>query len=304
MALPLDIRDLVKSSASLRAEQERPVRLLVIVDAAASDELVDAVRGALVPQSGMASIAVAAVVAGEAAAVSDADALVAVCGPGDTLAPTLANARAAFVPAVAVCVPDDAVGVARRLGHPVLSVVASDEVATALEHLGKWLADKIPAKRLALAANFPFVRRAVAVEAIRATAFQNGVIGGVLIIPGADMPLMTANQAKMVMQIAAAYGQPLGADRLRELAAVIGGAFVFRTVARQAVGLLPGFGWALKAGVGYSGTIAMGHAAIEYFESGADIDGLFARIKQARDSVVSRALRMRHKAGDETSPSA
>lgn len=304
MALPLDIRDLVKSSASLRAEQERPVRLLVIVDAQAPDELVDSVREALVPQSGLASIAVAAVVAGEAAAVADADALVAVAGPGQTLAPTLANARAAFVPAVVVCAQEDAMEVARRLGHPVLSVVGSDDIAAAVEHLGRWLADKIPAKRLALAANFPFVRRAVALEAVRATAFQNGVIGGVLIIPGADMPLMTANQAKMVMQIAAAYGQPLGADRLRELAAVIGGAFVFRTVARQAVALLPGFGWALKAGVGYSGTLAMGHAAIEYFESGADVDGLMARLRDARDSVMARAARGRAKRSGDTNPSA
>ena len=115
------------------------------------------------------------------------------------------------------------------------------------------------------------MRRAVAEEAVKATAFQNAVIGGVTVIPGADMPLMTANQAKMVLQIAAAYGQPLGAERIKELAAVVGGGFALRAIARQALAFVPGFGWAIKAGIGYTGTMAMGYAAIEYFEAGGDM---------------------------------
>ena len=39
----------------------------------------------------------------------------------------------------------------------------------------------------------------------------------VVFIPGADMPIMTLNQAKMLLQIAAAYGQPLSAERIKEL---------------------------------------------------------------------------------------
>ena len=141
---------------------------------------------------------------------------------------------------------------------------------------------------LPLAANFTFVRKAVALESVRATAFQNAVVGGVLIIPGADMPVMTANQAKMLLQIAAAYGEPLGIERVKELAAVVGGAFAFRTIARQAIGLIPALGWVIKAAIGYSGTLAMGHAAVEYFESGGDFKGMTAQAMKARDSVVQR----------------
>ena len=47
---------------------------------------------------------------------------------------------------------------------------------------------------------------------------------------------MTANQAKMVLEIAAAYGQPLTADRIKELAAIVGGGFAWRAVARQIIG--------------------------------------------------------------------
>jgi uncharacterized protein (DUF697 family) len=147
----------------------------------------------------------------------------------------------------------------------------------------------VSGKRLALAANFTFIRRAVAEESIKSTAFQNGVIGFVVVIPGADMPLMTANQAKMILQIAAAYGQPLGPERIKELAVVVGGGFTLRAVARQLLVVVPGFGWALKAAIGYSGTLAMGYAALEYFEEGGEFSGVMERVKAARDQAIAAA---------------
>ena len=110
------------------------------------------------------------------------------------------------------------------------------------------------------------MRRPLSLDAVRATSVQNAGVGVVVFIPGADMPIMTLNQAKMLLQIAAAYGQPLSAERIKELAAVVGGAFLFRNIARTAVGVVPVLGWAIKGAVGFAGTEAMGHAAIEYFE--------------------------------------
>ncbi|MDZ4063587.1 MAG: hypothetical protein U1E22_02870, partial [Coriobacteriia bacterium] len=123
----------------------------------------------------------------------------------------------------------------------------------------------------------------------------NGLIGAVAVIPGADMPLMTANQTKMLLQIAAAYGEKLGVERWRELAAVVGGGFVMRGVARQFLSFVPGFGWAVKGGIGASGTLAMGYAAVSYFEGSVDISGLterFERVKgQVTESLRERVLR-------------
>jgi uncharacterized protein (DUF697 family) len=165
--------------------------------------------------------------------------------------------------------------VADTLKHPYRDTVAHPDVVELIEDdLGEWLVERVPDKRLAMAANFRFMRRAVAVEAVKNTAWQNGVIGVVAFFPGADMPLMTANQAKMVLQIAAAYGEPIGLERMRELAGVIGGAFVLRTAARQAAAIIPGFGWAIKGGIGASGTLAMGFAAIEFFERDMDLSGV------------------------------
>ena len=127
-------------------------------------------------------------------------------------------------------------------------------------------------------------------ESVRSTAFQNAGIGLVVFIPGADFPIMTLNQTKMVIQIAAAYGQPLSANRVKELAAVVGGGLACRTVARQVAGLVPAVGWAVKAGVGYAGTWAMGMAAAEYFEHGGNMAGVGAVVDEAR-AAASRCRR-------------
>jgi uncharacterized protein (DUF697 family) len=120
---------------------------------------------------------------------------------------------------------------------------------------------------VALAKGYPPFRRAVCEEIIRHNARQNAVVGA-LPIPGADMPVMTANQARMVLNIAAAYGEELSMERARELLGVLAAGFGLRALARQAVKLVPVGGWAAAAAIGYAGTIAMGRATILYFERG------------------------------------
>lgn len=157
--------------------------------------------------------------------------------------------------------------------------------------MGEWIIAACREKKLAFALAFPFVRRPLSLDAVRATAIQNAGVGVVVFIPGADMPIMTLNQAKMLLQIAAAYGQPLSAERIKELAAVVGGAFLFRNIARTAVGVVPVLGWAIKGAVGFAGTEAMGRAAIEYFEAGGDIVGVANVVQKARDEAVEATSR-------------
>ncbi len=166
--------------------------------------------------------------------------------------------------------------------------IALDEEAAATldRRMGEWIITACRDKKLAFALAFPFVRRPLSLDAVRATAIQNAGVGVVVFIPGADMPIMTLNQAKMLLQIAAAYGQPLSAERIKELAAVVGGAFLFRNIARTAVGVVPVLGWAIKGAVGFAGTEAMGRAAIEYFEAGGDIVGVANVVQKARDEAV------------------
>lgn len=155
--------------------------------------------------------------------------------------------------------------------------------------MGEWVVACFRTKRLAFAQAFDFVRRPLSMESVRSTSMQNAGVGFVVFIPGADLPIMTLNQAKMVLQIAAAYGQPLTVERAKELACVVAGGFACRAAARQLVGIVPALGWAIKAGIGYAGTAAMGHAAVEYFEHGGNAAGVAAVVSQARESVMDAA---------------
>lgn len=174
---------------------------------------------------------------------------------------------------------------------PAAEPIALDDAAAATldRRMGEWIIAACRDKKLAFALAFPFVRRPLSLDAVRATAIQNAGVGVVVFIPGADMPIMTLNQAKMLLQIAAAYGQPLSAERIKELAAVVGGAFLFRNIARSAAGVVPVLGWAVKGAVGFAGTEAMGRAAIEYFEAGGDIVGVANVVQKARDEAVEAA---------------
>jgi len=141
----------------------------------------------------------------------------------------------------------------------------------------------------ALAASLPSVRRTYCDHVVIANAAQNGVIGAVVIIPGADMPAMTANQIRMVLKIAHAYGEDLGLDRALEILSVVGTGFVLRMLARQALDFVPWFGWAVKGAVGFSGTVALGQAAIAYFEAGAPLRvSRMQRINRQVERLTSR----------------
>lgn len=186
-------------------------------------------------------------------------------------------------------VPADAQGasVGARADEDAEPIVLDAEAAASLDvRMGEWIISACAPKKLAFALAFPFVRRPLSVDAVNATSLQNGAVGLVAFIPGADLPIMTLNQAKMLLQIAAAYGCPMSAERVKELAAVVGGAFFCRNVARTVAGVVPVLGWAVRAGVGFAGTQAMGRAAIEYFEAGGDIVGFASVVQKARDEVV------------------
>ena len=152
--------------------------------------------------------------------------------------------------------------------------------------MGEWIIETCHDKRLSFALAFTFIARPLSLEAVNATAVQNAGIGVVVFLPGADMPVMTANQMKMVLQIAAAYGQEMTIERAKELIAVLGGAFAARSIARSAAGVVPGLGWAVKGAIGYTTTIAMGRTAIEYFEHGKGLMGITGTIVSAKNATM------------------
>ena len=167
-----------------------------------------------------------------------------------------------------------------------------------LHHLAPWIVDALDEDYvIPLGRGYPALRRAACEDLIHKNARQNAVIG-LLPIPGADMPAITANQGRMVLGIAAAHGEELSLERARELLGVLATGFGLRALARQAVKLVPVGGWAASAAIGYAGTLAMGRAAVLYFERGKQEleSGELAEIRQ-RAAKEARAFvsRMRRR---------
>jgi uncharacterized protein (DUF697 family) len=166
------------------------------------------------------------------------------------------------------------VGAPRGETPHVPYVLDTDIVAVApgeslpIEEISKSIADRADEASYRLAARLPALRPAVVEQIIKKFALQNGVLGVAIFIPGADFPVLTLNQIRMVLRIAAAYGEELDRERAVEVLTVIAAGLGFRTVARQLIGIVPGLGWAVKGGVAYAATRALGEAADAYFAAG------------------------------------
>jgi len=131
----------------------------------------------------------------------------------------------------------------------------------------------------AVARSHPVLRDAVADALIAQTARQASTVGAAVVVPGADMPVITIIQVRLVAQLAAVYGRPLDVRRGLEIAGVLLSAIGWRALARRAVTSVPVAGFALRAGIAYSGTRAAGEACKAYFASMGDradapLDGL------------------------------
>lgn len=181
---------------------------------------------------------------------------------------------------------------AQRAGAPIIAVLAGPNVEAEadppyvlaenvvrvrpgsgfpLDEIAKAIAKALGEKATPLAARLPVLRDAVVDRLITHFCRQNAVVGVAVFLPGADLPVLTLNQIRMLLRIADAYGFELDRERIPEVIGVIGGGVGFRAVARSMLGVVPVAGWAVKGGIAYGGTRAMGEAAKSYFESRAPV---------------------------------
>jgi uncharacterized protein (DUF697 family) len=164
--------------------------------------------------------------------------------------PIVAVTDAASVPYV---LATDLVRVPPGQGFPV------DEIAAAV-------ARRLGEDGTSLASRLPVLRGAVCDELIRSFSKRNAIVSAAVFIPGVDLPVLTLNQARLVLRIALAYGQEIDNSRAIELLGVVGAGFGFRAVARELLDFVPVAGWAVKGAIAYGGTKAVGEAAVRYFE--------------------------------------
>lgn len=140
-----------------------------------------------------------------------------------------------------------------------------------VEEIAAAVARRLGENATSLAARLPVLRKPVCDALIASFSRKNALIGAAVFIPGVDMPVLTINQIRLVMRLGVAHGVTVDNNRLGELAAIVGAGFGFRAIARELLDVVPVAGWAVKGGVAYSGTRAIGEAAVRYFERAAAV---------------------------------
>jgi uncharacterized protein (DUF697 family) len=183
----------------------------------------------------------------------------------------LKRARRKRVPLVAVLAgPELDPRVPHVLATDVVRVPAGQGFP--VEEVARVLAARLGEAGTSVAARLPLLRGPVCEHLVASFSRKNAILAAAIFIPGADMPILTLNQLRLVLRIAGAHGVEVGQERLPEVLAVVGGGFAFRAVAQQALNLVPVAGWAVQGAIAYGATRAIGEGAVRYFAALAERD--------------------------------
>jgi uncharacterized protein (DUF697 family) len=280
LAFPVKPAALLETIGLTEEQSTSQCRITILVDASLDEAFLAYAKDAFRPQTDNVALTVEAYF-DEPARVGDDESLLVVLA-ADAPATELAFVEALRAQVPVVVVTLDPARFGQEGGEhagviDVASMVTTDtredeeeeaRLERLFEALGAWIVRRLPDEQLVLARAFPFVRDPFIANAIQATSVQNAVIAAVFFLPGADMPLLTLNQVKLFLRIAAAHDVTVDRQRLGELLLLLAGGFGFRALARRLIGVVPVLGWAIRGGVGYAGTLAVGKAAQEYFARG------------------------------------
>jgi hypothetical protein len=141
----------------------------------------------------------------------------------------------------------------------------------------------------ALARAFPLFRHAVAHRIITRVSRENAMLALVTALPNVlpsfielpwavgefatDTAFLTMNQIRMALMMAAVHDRPVGySEQKTSIAAIAGGAFGWRAIARELVGKIPlGGGLIPKAAIAYAGTWVVGTGLDRVYRTGAGL---------------------------------
>ena len=142
------------------------------------------------------------------------------------------------------------------------------------EELIPAMIDASPEAALVIGRELPAYRRTAAQRIIR-NATLISLAAGLEPFPLVDIPILLGNQIRLVLRLAALYGEPVDSANttrhLRELVAVMAGGLGLRYLAEQAAKAIPFGGDFISGAIAGAGTWAMGQVILEYYESGKNI---------------------------------
>ena len=156
---------------------------------------------------------------------------------------------------------------------------------------------------IALAGNFPGLRRAVSERLIWKVSKENtlftvatslpNIVPSVLSLPwtvgefASDTAFLTMNQVRLALLLAAAHGKPVGYDRqAMPIGSIAASAMGWRALARTAVSKMPAGGGLVSKGIiAFAGTFTLGRALEYWYRNGSPL------AKGAEEEFYTDALR-------------
>jgi len=142
------------------------------------------------------------------------------------------------------------------------------------EELIPAMIDASPEAALVIGRELPAYRRRAAQRIIR-NATLLSLAAGLEPFPLVDIPILLGNQIRLVLRIAALYGEKVDSadttQHVRELVTVMAGGLGLRYLAEQAAKVVPFGGDFIAGAIAGAGTWAMGQVVLEYYEGGKKI---------------------------------
>ncbi len=164
--------------------------------------------------------------------------------------------------------------VAVALDSPGVIPISAKTGANVAEELIPEIIEASPEAALAIGRELPAYRHAAAQRIIR-NAMLLSFAAGLEPIPFVDIPILLGTQVRLVLRLAALYGETMdSADAMkhaRELIVTVVGGLGMRYLAEQAAKIVP-FGGDFIAGViAAAATWSIGQVALEYYEDNKQI---------------------------------
>jgi len=132
-----------------------------------------------------------------------------------------------------------------------------------------------PDAALVIGRELPAFRHEAAQRIIRNATLISWVVG-MEPIPLVDIPILLGTQIRLVLRIAALYGEPLDSADLkkhaREMLVTMAGGLGMRYLAEEAAKIVPYGGDAIAGIIAGAGTWAIGQVALEYYEGDKQIN--------------------------------
>lgn len=184
--------------------------------------------------------------------------------------------------------------IAVLLGVPGVIPISAKTGLNVAEELIPEIIETSPEAALVIGRELPAFRRQAAQRIIR-NATLVSLAAGIEPIPLIDIPILLGTQVRLVLRIAALYGEPLNSaeamKHARELLVAMVSGLGMRYLAEQAAKAVPFGGDFVAGAIAGATTWSIGEVALEYYEGNKQVNT--QRLRQVFDELYHRFRRQR-----------